>query len=163
MRLRYSSDEVPETTLNSESKNQAQGQVLHSGYATVTIESNSMNASDYKDNVKRVVVGRGDNQNSYDSSEYLQSQIKEEIESSHKNVVQHDKANGPRSDNEIKKDDSSKLETENDQSEIIIPAEKSKIYQMRPIFPESEKRTQFQRENSQESRCSYAMEMAHHK
>ena len=46
-----------------------------------------MNASDYKDNVKRVVVGRGDNQNSYDSSEYLQSQIKEEIESSHKNVV----------------------------------------------------------------------------
>ena len=156
MRLRYSSDEVPETTLNSESKNLAQCQVLHSGYGTVTIESNSMNASDYKNNVKRVVVGRGDNQNSFDSSEYLASQIKEENESSDKKVVQLDKANGP-SDNEIKKDDSSKLETENDQSELIIPVEKSKIYQMRPIFPESEKRNQFQRENSGESRSSYNM------
>ena len=87
MRLRYSSDEVPETTLNSESKNLAQGQVLQSGCATVTIESNSMNASDYKNNVKRVVVGRGDNQNSFNSSEYIESQIKEENESSDKKVV----------------------------------------------------------------------------
>ena len=139
MRLRYSSDEVPETTLNSESKNFAQGQVLHSGYGTVTIGSNSMNASDYKNNVKRVVVERGDNQNSFDSSEYLPTQIKEENESSDKKVLMLDKTNGT-SSNKIQKDDSCKLETENDQSELIIPVENSKIYQMRAIFPESEKR-----------------------
>ena len=120
MRLRYSSDEVPETTLNSESKNFAQGQVLHSGYGTVTIGSNSMNASDYKNNVKRVVVERGDNQNSFDSSEYLPTQIKEENESSDKKVLMLDKTNGT-SSNKIQKDDSCKLETENDQSELIIP------------------------------------------
>ena len=139
MRLRYSSDEVPETTLNSESKNFAQGQVLHSGYGTVTIESNSMAASDYKNNVKRVVVERGDNQNSFDSSQYIATQIKEENESSDKKVLMLDKTNGT-SSNKIQKDNSSKLETENDQSELIIPVENSKIYQMRPIFPESEKR-----------------------